>query len=207
MISVKVTYHRTDSLKAAPFNPCIRVERKRLSDLLQSMRKHGFLAHHPILITSDKTIADGHRRWTCAQLLGIDEVPCIVIRTDLEAEWALNQTGRTPTSREMIIAVGQGLTEVIGRQAADIAAVRKWLGEKGLHFLAEHETSSRVLRFALQIARYCAHDEDADFVALTTYWLVNHKMQRFGRIAIEQGIPPDKLEERILADRPLSLWG
>ena len=44
--------------------------------LADSIRKDGVL--QPLVITKDKVILSGHRRWMAAQVAGLPTVPCVV---------------------------------------------------------------------------------------------------------------------------------
>jgi hypothetical protein len=51
-----------------------------LHDLAQSIREIGFSV--PITISRDRVILSGHRRFAAAQLVGLNEAPCIVEKID-----------------------------------------------------------------------------------------------------------------------------
>ena len=76
---------RTASLHRHPSNARDSREytKKEVADLAASIREHGVL--QPLLVTpagDNYTILAGHRRHAAAALLGLKEVPCVVLDGD-----------------------------------------------------------------------------------------------------------------------------
>lgn len=75
-----------DELKLHPINAKIYGPID-VSDLLESIKKFGIL--RSLIITKEKTIIDGHRRWTAAKQLGLRTVPCEIREFEDEDSEAL----------------------------------------------------------------------------------------------------------------------
>lgn len=57
-----------------------------ISGVVERMREHGYKEEHRILITENKQILSGHRRWRSAKKVGIESVPVEVVEVDSEEE-------------------------------------------------------------------------------------------------------------------------
>jgi DNA modification methylase len=76
MTRLQVQYHKTESLR--PYQRNARTHsKKQVRQLADSIRKFGFT--NPILITRDGGLIGGHGRLEAAKLLGMDQVPTIVL--------------------------------------------------------------------------------------------------------------------------------
>lgn len=58
----------------------------RTGELETKIEEHGFLPEHRLLVTSDKRILSGHRRWKAAKNVGLDTLPVEVVDCDSETE-------------------------------------------------------------------------------------------------------------------------
>lgn len=202
----RIIFVKTSDLKPAPFNPSIRTDEKSLKVLYMSMQKKGFLAHHPIIIVGGNTIADGHRRWTCAKMLNIEQVPCIVANESLHEVWAENGSQRKVNEKEMIMALRDGLEVVPDGQKKRIDKVIDMIGKDGLKLLADKNLSPRTVDAAKSVAKYCGRKDDRIFINCVVSWFVSYKCQDEVRHLMRSGIPPSILEEKVTRNEKLKMW-
>jgi hypothetical protein len=55
----------------------VRFDDPAIIELAHSIREHGIL--EPLIVTKDKVIVSGHRRYTAASLAGLEDVPCRIL--------------------------------------------------------------------------------------------------------------------------------
>lgn len=67
----------TSSLNAPPRN-VRQINQAHVAEIAEAIERLGFA--NPILITEEGQILDGVSRWEAAKVLGIDEIPCLVLR-------------------------------------------------------------------------------------------------------------------------------
>ena len=106
-------------------NPSNRTTAEGLSNLLPSIQRKGIL--QPIVINRNNELIDGHRRWTCAKLLGYDTVPCNVLDTDevMHAYVELNGTARRIQPRDWLLIYLSG-GEVPEKQMEKLTIVENY---------------------------------------------------------------------------------
>jgi DNA modification methylase len=76
MTRLKIQYRKTESLR--PYKRNARTHsKKQIRQIAESMKKFGFT--NPVLITRDGDIIAGHGRLEAAKLLGMEQVPTIVL--------------------------------------------------------------------------------------------------------------------------------
>lgn len=200
---MKVEFIATGDLKPAPFNPVTRTSDNVLKDLITSMQKDGFWSHSPIVITKDNFIADGHRRWTTAKLLGIPKIPCLRTSKDLETAWAeINSTMRTVGTRDVYQAYRDGLRAIpTGNAGKNLSYVLNKYGEEMVIFCAENGVSKSPIQWAENVARYIGWDTDR--IGDIVKWMVTNKMIHTARVAMESNYSRAKFAQRIEENRPL----
>lgn len=200
-------YVKRDSLKPAPWNPPIRVQLSYLRALRESMSNDGFWSFAPILVDRNGTIIDGHRRWTVAGLLHIEEVPVVIVDEDAQVIWAqFNDTHMALSGAQVMQAVANGLNARPARHAAMLARLEEVVGKEGIQYLSEANKSPYIINQAIRIATYCGLEDDNPFIGLVVYWLVEHrKMNQIVSQAIKENIDPSLVERRIRSNRPLTL--
>lgn len=57
-----------------------------ISDVASRMEEHGFKEEHRILVTTNRQILSGHRRWRSAKKVGIERVPVEVVEVEDDEE-------------------------------------------------------------------------------------------------------------------------
>jgi ParB-like chromosome segregation protein Spo0J len=187
----------------AHFNPIRRINRTSLSGLILSIQQHGIL--EPLALTKDRILADGHRRFACANILELKEIP-VAIHTELDLDapalWVvLNAESMNLTPAQWLDAVVHGLPldtrgfpESMKRR---IMRLRFLLGKDGLAELVEMGRSPNILDTAERIQKYCGKKNDEDFVRKTLLWLLLVGNSFSAKNAISEEIPIDILEEAI----------
>lgn len=206
-VAVVTCFVRRDSLKAADWNPPIRVQLQYLGDLRDSMEQDGFWEWQPLIVARDGTIVDGHRRWTVAGLLQFEQVPVVIVDMDPGDLWArLNGTRMDLTGAQAMQAVARGLKSRPPKFAKQIDRLEAIIGPDGIRVLSDSGMSPHLYNKTKQIARYCGLDEDVTFMRLTVFWLAKHRrMHAMTSAAIKEGVPYEVIERAIRSDTPLSI--
>jgi len=100
---IEIKYIDVSELRPHPINSKIYIDDdpERDQQLLDSIAKHGI--RQPLVVTPDKVIVSGVRRWRIAKQLGISKVPCIVREFD-DVEIAIVEYNmyRKKTPREIL---------------------------------------------------------------------------------------------------------
>jgi len=169
-------YVKRDSLKPAPWNPPIRVQLRYMTPLRRSMEAHGFWDFAPIIVAEDGTIIDGHRRWVCAGLLHIEEIPVVMVDAPPEEVWAeYNSTRASMTGAQMLQARAGGLSHVPATDRNMLGNLEDLVGYSGIRRLAELSVSPHVYHEARRIAKYVNRPDDNDFLKKTVFWLAENR--------------------------------
>ena len=206
-----IVFVSPDKLSPAKFNPESRVEEHRLKYLKASMEEHGFLSIFPIIATADGTIADGHRRWAVARLLGIDNVPVIYASDSISLSeyWALNPIAEPLRATEVLEAYTKGMTSLPQRHAATIELLQAALGGKNelKKLFAKGKFTPAVYQLAKRVCNKCERGDDAELLAKTIIWIVENKMQRNMSLIAhnEVGMDMSIVVKAIDENRPLGL--
>jgi DNA modification methylase len=74
-----------DSLEPHPRNQEIYTNGD-ISDIVERMREHGFKEEHRLLVTPQKRILSGHRRWRSAKAVGVEQIPVEVVEVEDDTE-------------------------------------------------------------------------------------------------------------------------
>lgn len=200
-------YVKRDSLKAAPWNPPIRTQLQYLAELRDSMATNGFFPFQPIIVAKDGTIVDGHRRWTCADLLGLEDVPVVIVDMDADELWALlNGTGMTLSGAQVLQAKARGLKAVPPKLRKLIGELEEIVGKDGMDELGNMNKSPFVLRQAKRIALYTGNQDNAAFIRQAIFWLAKHpRMNIISSQAMKALISGAVIEAAIFKNTPLKL--
>lgn len=202
----KIRYIKSHEIKPAPFNPSIRTDEKSLRVLYDSMRRKGFLPHHPVILVAGNVLADGHRRWTCAKMLNITDIPYIVANESLDEVWAENGSQRAVTEKEMMQALRDGLDVIPDGKQKRIEKVVNSVGKDGLKFLADNNLGPNTIDLSQRVAKYVGRMGDSDFVKQVMYWLAHYKCQDEVKYLIRHGIPASVLEEKVYRNEKIKMW-
>jgi len=103
-------FHPND-LVAHPLNAVIYSEQLP-SEFVESVRTHGVFPDHPIgyvLTEQGRQIVSGHRRWSAAKLVGLDDIPCVRLteiensEIDIRERVILSNRQRVKTNAELAL--------------------------------------------------------------------------------------------------------
>lgn len=73
-------------IRLSSYQPRQVFEEKKIQELAQSIAQYGIL--QPLLLRSDYQLIAGERRWRAAKLVGLKELPCMILRVE-QTEHAL----------------------------------------------------------------------------------------------------------------------
>lgn len=88
-------------MKALAYHSGLRTAQRRLDGfrlLIQSMEEKGFDVAHPVLIDTDLRIIDGLHRIATAWLMGIDFIPCNIVKASSVYDAVLTERNKLPES-------------------------------------------------------------------------------------------------------------
>jgi len=182
-------------LKAAPWNPSIRIDDKAgIKALADSMNELGQL--YPIMVTKTKEIVDGHRRVAAASYLGWQTVKALVADVDRSIAYgALGTTSRPFTGREALAIYVNG-GPLAGRSSRQIVRLEELVGHSGLKRLCDQGFSASVIDVARAVVRYCGRDvKNKGTVRKALWWLAEHAQVNGARAV---------LDHKLLS--PVAMW-
>lgn len=188
-------------LTNAGHNPPNRVLPAKLKALMASMDVIGLL--HPVDITPEYEIIDGHRRTTAARLLGWKDIECNII----EGEPALIYASVNASAQRMTAA--DNLSVWLHNKAAVPRPVSekhdemlKVLGEPLCQRIASLGFSINVYTAARKTCRYCSKEGMQNHQAVAD-WLLNHRcIGQVGK-AIDREESPALIWRAITKNKPL----
>lgn len=198
---------RRDSLHPAPFNPEIRTRRRYLLPLIRSMEEYGFIEWEHIKVDRTAMIVDGHRRWTAAGILKIEEVPIIMIDADASEMWmVMNSTRAQVTPAQFLQAFSNGMVDLPDSMKSRIEGLTDLLGPEGIALLGEKGISPHIYKKVIKVARYVGKMDDEDFMRKTLWWMVAHpRAQANVDRAIRDYVDGGVIISAVEADVPLIL--
>lgn len=187
-----------DRLKDAPHNPPARVLEKNLRELADSMDRIGLL--HPVTVSKDWEIIDGHRRRAAARLLGWRDVECNVVDEDpAEVYASVNPTARKLSGNDALSVWLVNKDAVPRASAARFEQMSAEVGRDVVRKVARAGMSVRVWQTARRIARYC----DSTEVASILNWLVD--VATVGQVmkALESGVGAKVFMDAVRKGKPI----
>lgn len=194
-----------DEIHPSPFNPEKRTRpgSDSLKVLKKSIEKNGIL--QPITITQDGQIADGHRRYACAKLLGMTHVPAIRRPDTAEKLFAELNAGNKPLNNsQWSDAAKKGFDESLIPNTDTrnkIANMKRIFGED----FNTMDCSSAIIGPAMAIARYIG-DETDEYLKKIILWLAaNKSMQVVVSNAMRNNVAPSVLVKAIENNKPIQL--
>ena len=204
MSKLRIEYVKAAWLRENATQPQTRYGDASYKRLLEDIREHGI--QKPLDVTRDGVILCGHRRWKCAQELGIEEVP---VQFQEASDWMVREakTQRRWAGTEYLYNYLHG-----GELPADMTAGRQVLyieelcGRSMLTRMAKINMSPSVWGTATLIWRYCAiAKDDLAFRQRTIQYLVDGRRQAVIKSAIKANIPPRTLKAAIDESRDLRM--
>lgn len=206
---VQIKWVNVDELTAAKFNPESRTQERRLKHLKNSMEEHGFIEAFPIICNQDGVVADGHRRLAVAKMLGIEKVPVLYVNGNMSLEeyWSMNSISESPSATEVLDAYTKGMNILPEKHKNNILLLQAVLGGKRqLKELFRKGTfTPAIYHYAKRIANYCSRCDDNQFIVEAITWLVDKKMQKNARFAMDADCDPAIIISAIEEGRTLNI--
>ena len=189
----ELTWQQAADLQPLPWNPPGRTAEASIEILLESIRVRGIL--DPIWVTPSQLIVDGHRRWTCAKILGIPRLRAFVYEgTDIESLYAeMNSVRQGFQARDWLRVYVMGGAVSDGRLRI-IHRLERRVGTETLREMAKREMSPWSYVVGMEIATYCNQAGSEDVVRKVVKWLMDTRQGSWSlRQAMTKGIAPDQL--------------
>lgn len=196
-----------DSIVVAEWNPIARTGDAALRDLLEKMRREGYLEEHPVIIGSDGVLGDGHRRLACAKLLGLKRIPVIYSRRTSRQIYLDNATQRKQGARDWGSAWAQGLTDLPQPHSVRVKVLVEAVGEERAREICLSGASPEIAVISKNVANYIEKGgqtppETGEIVE----WMLRHGQRRPCLEAMRDGVLPQSLIAAIREDRRLRKW-
>lgn len=191
-------------LTFAKYNPSSRTERRKMIALIKSVREFGVL--QPIMVTEKLEVIDGHRRAMASIENGLNAIPAYQYRNGVDPRriyTEVNSTGRPFSPGEETQAYANG-GPVAPKAFSHLKEIERFGGKTAIARMATSSTSHNVLGMINRIALYCKRDHD-DFKTSVLFWLMEHKQTYTIRRAIEDGVSPEFIAEKIVVNQPLQI--
>lgn len=202
--AVKVTQRKLiplARLKDAPHNPAPRVDPKNLRELVDSLEMIGLL--HPVTVTTDEEIIDGHRRCAAARLLGWADIECNVVAEDPSTVYrSVNRTARRMSGNDALSVWLKNPSAVPDRTAAQFALMTSVIGRQLAQKIAAAGYSARIYQTAMRVCRYC-EDTANETVQSVVRWLLDVATVGHVMKALEAGESPKLIMQAVRRNKPI----
>lgn len=188
-------------LKNAKHNPPRRIDPKNLKKLIDSMDMIGLL--HPVTVSVDNTIIEGHRRVASAKILGWKDIECNAVDDDPDTIYAsVNVTSRTLSGNDSLCVWLKNPRAVLPSAAAKYQAMQEEIGDALTRQIADAGYSTRVYLTAKRVCRYCEWNY-ASAVKDVVRWLL--KTATIGHVmkAMEAGESPKIILQAVQKNKPI----
>lgn len=210
----KIVWVHPSTIRPAPGNPerRTRSDGRKMKDLLRRMSRLGFEEFRPILVSREGIIGDGHRRYACALILDLQEVPVIFTGKSHIELFEGNAGAAAVTGAHWIQAYVNGMctiSEMPSEEGENVKNLEAAGGRELLKWLAERNVSPGIFVAAYRAGRYCG-DTSNSFLLRAVIWSVTFKMQRRVHDIIKAGHTPPAIikaaieNERTIADQWLA---
>lgn len=201
--TVKIEYVDIESIRVSGINPKNRANIERDDDLLDSMRERGFLETHPILLTQDRVVGDGHRRLRCAEILGIKQIPVII--TD---KTVVDLMGENAGIKPIKTNEWHGLSNLGVRPSRSVKAFQEELtllcGPDAMSILTRYGKSPRIVDAVRRVLTYIDMKGNMAYGRLVLIWICKNNMQRPVIDAIRDNISIEDLKNAIDNDKTIA---
>lgn len=205
-----------NTLREASWNPPGRINDRRMRYLMASIDQYGWVQTDPIILardahTNEWVVADGHRRRAAAIRKNVEYVT-VMRNYDLTAQqyYAMrNGTSSPPSVKETGQAVLLGLDVIPPshqRSMDELLKACDYDWERVRAILAQGK-SAGIITNVQRIVKYLNADfntkGDKEFETRTLDWVVRHNMGLTSSRAIQDGIKPEVLFQKIMDDQPI----
>lgn len=150
----KILWVPINTIRPTPYNPKHRTkEGKELRALVDTIRKYGVV--YPILITEDRDLIDGHRRYTAAKLAGLERIECIVSSLDRDEAFGLvNTTPKRIVRRDWLEIARGGGKALPAKEAALYRELHALVGNYGVDLLIQKGLGLGILTLCKAVHQY-----------------------------------------------------
>lgn len=188
-------------LKESPWNPANRISPQAIRDLKDSLDAIGLL--HPVSITKDKQIIEGHRRVAAAKALGWKEIECNIIDGDPATVYAsVNVTSRKMGGNDALGVWLKNPMALCHKQRVPMERMKERLGIGLVEKIYNQGLSIRVYHTALRISRYCDERTDETLKAIVS-WLLEFAVIGQVMKAMEAGESPALILKAVRSQKPI----
>lgn len=189
-------------LKKAGYNPESRVSEKSILSLAKSITKVGLI--YPISVSTTNKVIDGHRRLAAAELLGWEEIPCLVTATENEDEVYAEVNANTQKlgGAQSIQVWLKNPHAVTPRTATFLENMQDQVGLALIKKLAQSGFSMTPIRILNKLARY-TEDNDPKFLKEALAWMIRWRNTGIVRSYMRMQLPAHELHKAIKSGKNL----
>lgn len=135
------------TIKPTPYNPAPRTkEGAKLRQLVEAIRDYGLV--YPILITTDRELADGNRRLMACRILGHTHIDCIISDVSRDDLFATVNTTPMPMAGRGWLEIARGGRKVPAKEAAQYKELLGLVGTYGVDTLIKNGLGMNCLAMA-----------------------------------------------------------
>lgn len=194
---------KVERLKFASHNPANRTKPDAVRVLADSMDKIGLI--HPVTVTGDLRIIDGHRRVAAAKTLGWKEIECTVVEGDPDEIYAsINVTPRKMSGNDALGVWLANPKAVTSTQGQEFRRMQDVIGRGLMTRIYDQGLSKRVYQTARRIARYCDNDTPETAQAIVG-WLLEFAVIGQVMKAMEAGESPRLILDAVRRKKPIRM--
>ena len=203
-------YIETSKLVPAPFNPPGRVDMRRLDNkmLAASILVKGVMT--PLLVTPRRdgrfTTMEGNRRLAICVRVGIDKVPCIVVKDLKPEDLYVHANIRSNLTQNDILHVYLKKPDAVApKHRARLSKMESTVGRDTLQAIKKWGGSPATYSQARAVTRYLREDPDGGFTKTVLDWLMLNNQTKAARQAMDNQVPAAQIRRAIAENRPLNL--
>lgn len=140
----KIVIVPVHTIRHTPYNPPSRTaEGAALTKLIDAIREHGL--QYPLLITSDRDLVDGNRRFSAVQHLGWRDVECIVATRKADHLFRDMNTSAVPIRGNGWLHIGRTGGSLPKKEAAMYSELHGLIGNFGIDKLLSAKLGLNIL--------------------------------------------------------------
>ena len=191
-------------LKPAKHNPPNRVFRANLKSLMESMEKIGLL--HPVTVSTDYEIIDGHRRVAAAKALEWKTIEVNVLSNvnNNEIFGSINLTCRKLMGTDALYVWLETPEAVVPAAQKQFAEMTKSLGRPLVKRLCKAGFSRQAFLMARRIAIYCESNDNKTLQDIVE-WMLTFPVSGQIKKAIEAGESPKVILNAVRSGKPVKM--
>ena len=149
----RILWLPVSSMRPAPYNPKARTkEGLKLRQLTETIKRLGLI--YPILITEDRDLIDGHRRFAAAKAAGMTEIECIVSPLDRDETFNLVNTTAEKIAGRGWLEIARGGGKLPTKEAAVYRELHALVGNYGVDLLIQKNLGLGILALCKGVSQY-----------------------------------------------------